>query len=235
MALASLLSVSSWTVEVLMYWVVGQAFSLHVGLHVYFLIAAGANLALSIIASPGGVGPFEVTTQAILFDIFGVEKAAASAYAISLHALLLGPVIVVGFAILWASQLSLGDVLGGQARAQRAHDVTAVRRQQQHAGGKTRCSWQGYAEQGQREGGQEHPEIASRLEWLNQPNPLPRVLEGERQLAKQKLAEYKRQGSSAPNEEPSGESDQERALTAERKSLRTASIVLVRLLLANRP
>jgi hypothetical protein len=61
------------------------------------------------------------------------------------------------------------------------------------------------------------------LEWLNQPNPLMRVLEGERQLAKQKLAEYRQQGSSALNEEPAGASDQERALGAELKSLRTTS------------
>jgi uncharacterized protein (TIRG00374 family) len=108
------LSIASWSVETLMYWVVGRAFGLDVGLHVYFLIAAAANLALSIIASPGGVGPFEVTAQAILIDIFHVTQSTASAYAIALHALLLGPVIVVGFAILWFSQLSLSDMLGGR-------------------------------------------------------------------------------------------------------------------------
>src|SRR5262249_47036880 len=112
LVVASFLSIGSWSVETLMYWIVGHAFSLHVGLHVYFLIAAAANLALSILASPGGVGPFEVTTQAILIDIFHVAESKASAYAIALHALLLGPVIVVGFAILWFSQLSLGDLMG---------------------------------------------------------------------------------------------------------------------------
>ena len=81
---------------------------------VYFLIAAAANLALSIIASPGGVGPFEVTAQAILIDIFGVSKSAASAYALALHALLLVPVIVVGFVILVYSHLSLAEMLGSR-------------------------------------------------------------------------------------------------------------------------
>ncbi len=109
---AAALSVASWLVETLMYWVVGQAFDLNVGFDVYLMIAAAANLALSILASPGGVGPFEVTTQAILIDLFNVARETASAYALALHALLLGPVILVGFVLLWATQMSLGEILG---------------------------------------------------------------------------------------------------------------------------
>jgi hypothetical protein len=82
---------------------------------VYYLIAASANLALSILASPGGVGPFEVTTQAVLIDIYSVASGSAEAYAIALHALLLGPVIVAGFLLLWSTQLSLSDILGIRA------------------------------------------------------------------------------------------------------------------------
>jgi uncharacterized membrane protein YbhN (UPF0104 family) len=112
MVLATGLSLASWTVETLMYYVVGEAFHLDAGFEVYLLIAAAANLALSILASPGGVGPFEVTTQAVLIDIYGVSQQSASAYALALHALLLGPVIMVGFALLWAAQLSLGQIMG---------------------------------------------------------------------------------------------------------------------------
>ena len=111
---AGALSFLSWLTEAAMYYIVGQAFSLDVGFHVYLLITAAANLALSVLASPGGVGPFEVTTQAILIDLFSVPEPTASAYAIVLHAILLAPVIVVGFALLWAAQLSLSEALGGQ-------------------------------------------------------------------------------------------------------------------------
>lgn len=115
LVLAALASLASWMVEATMYYVVGEAFGLDLGFHVYMLIAAGANLALSILASPGGVGPFEATTQAILAVYLvspnGVAPLA-SAYAIALHALLLGPVIVVGFVLLWLMQFSLSDMLG---------------------------------------------------------------------------------------------------------------------------
>ena len=109
--IAAVASVSSWLVEGLMYYIVGHAFNLNVGFEVYLLILAGANLALSIFATPGGVGPFETTTQAILIH-FGVDSGLATAYAIVLHAVLLGPVILVGFVLLWTSHLSLSQILG---------------------------------------------------------------------------------------------------------------------------
>src|SRR6185436_18457628 len=106
-----LLSVASWGAEAAMYIMIGHAFNLHVGLDVYLIVTAAPNLALSILASPGGVGPFEVTTREVLV-FFGTPSASASAYALALHALLLGPVIIAGFVMLWATHVSLGQVLG---------------------------------------------------------------------------------------------------------------------------
>lgn len=111
LALAAFASVVSWLVEGGMYYAVGEAFGLDVGIEVYLLILAGANLALSIFASPGGIGPFEATTQAVLLS-FGVEAGPAFAYAIVLHVLLLAPVILVGFVLLWTSHHSLSQMLG---------------------------------------------------------------------------------------------------------------------------
>jgi uncharacterized membrane protein YbhN (UPF0104 family) len=94
-----------------MYWVIGEAFNLNVGIHVYFLILAAANLALAILATPGGIGPFELATQRVL-EAFAVGSASASAYAIALHVLLLAPVIIVGFLLLWLMQQSLSELMG---------------------------------------------------------------------------------------------------------------------------
>ncbi|HXH20661.1 MAG TPA: lysylphosphatidylglycerol synthase transmembrane domain-containing protein [Dehalococcoidia bacterium] len=129
MVSAAVLTFASWSVETSMYVVVGVAFDLDVGLHVYYLIAAGANLALSILASPGGVGPFEATTKTILLA-FMSDAEAAAAYAIGLHALLLGPVTVVGFVLLWQMQFSLSQIMGigndnGRPPAGEGHDLSA--------------------------------------------------------------------------------------------------------------
>jgi len=108
---AAFFSVASWLTEATMYFIVGEAFHLDVGFDVYLIIVATANLALSIFASPGGVGPFEVATREVLV-FFDVAGASASAYALALHVLLLAPVIAVGFILLWATQVSLRDLFG---------------------------------------------------------------------------------------------------------------------------
>jgi hypothetical protein len=91
--------------------VVGEAFHLGVGFDAYLVVVSAANLALSVFASPGGVGPFEVTTREVLI-FFGVGGAAASAYAIALHALLLAPVIGVGALLIWSSRVSMREIMG---------------------------------------------------------------------------------------------------------------------------
>jgi uncharacterized protein (TIRG00374 family) len=111
LGLAACVSLASWLAEAGMYYVVGEAFHLDVGFDVYLIIAAAANLALSIFASPGGVGPFELATREVLV-LYNVSSASASAYAIALHALLLGPVIIVGFGLLWSMHMSLRQLLG---------------------------------------------------------------------------------------------------------------------------
>ena len=116
MLLASATSVASWLLEATMYYMIGLAFNLSLGFDVYLLITAGANLAISVLASQGGIGPFEfVTQQTVIY--FGVSEGVASAYAVALHALVLLPVIALGLYFLWAINLSLGDVLRGRAAA----------------------------------------------------------------------------------------------------------------------
>ena len=107
-------SLTSWLLEASMYFVVGEAFHLDVGFEAYLVVVSAANLALSVFASPGGVGPFEVTTREVLV-FFGVGSAAASAYAIALHALLLAPVIAVGALLIWSSRISMREIFGAPA------------------------------------------------------------------------------------------------------------------------
>jgi uncharacterized protein (TIRG00374 family) len=108
---AGMASLASWLLEASMYYVVGEAFDLNVGFDAYLIVVSAANLALSVFASPGGVGPFEVTTREVLI-FFDVPGASASAYALALHALLLAPVILVGFLLIWSSRVSMKELMG---------------------------------------------------------------------------------------------------------------------------
>ena len=109
LGVAWLMSTASWLLEATMYFMVGRAFHIDVGFQYFLLITAAANLAISVLASQGGVGPFELVTKQVLVAA-GVSASAASAYAIGLHALVLLPVVIVGLYFLGTMGLSLGEM-----------------------------------------------------------------------------------------------------------------------------
>ena len=110
LAIAWLMSLLSWTLEATMYYIVALAFDIHEPFYVFLLLTAAANLAIAIIASQGGVGPFELVVKETLVA-FGVAPGVASAYAIGLHALLLFPIIALGLYFIWSMKLTFGDML----------------------------------------------------------------------------------------------------------------------------
>jgi hypothetical protein len=92
-----------------MYWMVALAFDIHEPFYIFLLSTAADNLAISILASQGGIGPFEYVTKQTMIAA-GVASSTATAYAIGLHALLLLPVIALGLYYLGTMGLSLGEM-----------------------------------------------------------------------------------------------------------------------------
>ena len=109
LAVAWVMSGLSWLLEATMYYLVGLAFDIEVGFHIYLLATAAANLAIAVLASQGGIGPFELVTKQT-FIAAGVGSSTAAAYAIGLHALVLLPVIALGLYFLGTMGLSLGEM-----------------------------------------------------------------------------------------------------------------------------
>ncbi|MEX1253099.1 MAG: lysylphosphatidylglycerol synthase transmembrane domain-containing protein [Dehalococcoidia bacterium] len=121
LGVAWVMSTISWTLEAVMYWMVALAFGIDVGFHVFLLSTAAANLAISVLASQGGIGPFEFVTKQTLIAA-GVASSTATAYAIGLHALLLLPVIALGLYFLGTMGLSLGEMF----RRSTSNDVSTA-------------------------------------------------------------------------------------------------------------
>jgi len=113
LALAWVMSLISWTLEATMYYIVALSFGIHEGFHIFLLLTAAANLAIAIVASQGGIGPFELVVSRTIIAFAGASNAAgvAEAYAIGLHALLLVPIVVIGLVLMWSMNLTLGDML----------------------------------------------------------------------------------------------------------------------------
>jgi uncharacterized protein (TIRG00374 family) len=112
MSVAWVMSLLSWLLEATMYYIVGLAFDIDVGFQYFLLATAASNLAIAVLASQGGIGPFELVTKQV-FIAAGVATGGAEAYAIGLHALVLLPVIIVGFYFLGSMGMSLGEMFRG--------------------------------------------------------------------------------------------------------------------------
>ena len=104
-----LVSVLVWVGEGTMFYIISFSFSLEQPFPVMLLAAAAANLALLVPSSPGSFGNFEIPCQQVLV-FFGVGESLAGAYAIATHAILLLPVILLGFYFLWVENLSLAEL-----------------------------------------------------------------------------------------------------------------------------
>jgi hypothetical protein len=89
---------------------IARGFGIDAGFHVFLLLTAAANLAIAVVASQGGVGPFELVVSRTLVA-FGVSSELGSAYAIGLHATLLFPIIALGLYLMWSMHLTFGDML----------------------------------------------------------------------------------------------------------------------------
>lgn len=110
LGIAWVMSLISWTLEATMYFIVARAFGIDEPFYVFVLLCAAANLAIAVIASQGGVGPFElVVTQTVV--AFGAAEGVGSAYALGLHAILLFPIIALGLWLMWSMKLTFGDML----------------------------------------------------------------------------------------------------------------------------
>ena len=114
LGLVTLSSITAWSLEASMYWVIARAFGGSVeavmGVTETLLTTGVANLATLVPSSPGYVGPFEAGVKTVLEGALNVPGSQALSYAILVHAALWFPVTIWG-AIEWSRlHLSLKQV-----------------------------------------------------------------------------------------------------------------------------
>lgn len=132
LGVAWFMSLVSWLLEATMYYVVARAFSIDEPFYVFILMTAAANLAIAIVATQGGVGAFELVVSKTIIAFAGSAAAGkaiqdqAAAYAIGLHALLLVPIVVIGLALMWSMDLSLGAIVGGDRKLEEEAEAEAA-------------------------------------------------------------------------------------------------------------
>jgi hypothetical protein len=89
-------SAAMWLADVAMYWVVGEfAFELNLPVGAYFLLEGIGNLALAVPATAAGIGTFDYLTLLAAKGI-DVNPDKATAYVLTMHALAVLPVTLIG-------------------------------------------------------------------------------------------------------------------------------------------
>lgn len=83
-----------WLLETLKYWLVSFAFDLHIGYIGVMVMGGAVNLLTALPSLPGYIGTFEIGIK--ILQGMGVPAAAAGSYILTLHAILLVPVTLLG-------------------------------------------------------------------------------------------------------------------------------------------
>jgi len=92
-------SVSMWLADVAMYYVVGRAYHIQIGIGGFFLLEGIGNLALAVPATAAGIGTFDYLTLIAAKGI-DVPSDKATAYVLTMHALTVIPITLLGAALL---------------------------------------------------------------------------------------------------------------------------------------
>lgn len=122
---ALIFSVLTWTTESIIFYIIAFSFGFSMGNQMFvgiLLAVAASNLITAVPSSAGGVGPFEFAARETIVT-FGVSQAAATAYAVVVHAVLIVPVVAAGLYFLWTRNISLRSI---SRRAKLSDVVPAV-------------------------------------------------------------------------------------------------------------
>jgi glycosyltransferase 2 family protein len=88
-------SAAMWLADVAMFALVGRAYGLDVGVGAYFLLEGIGNLALAVPTAAAGLGSFDYITYLTARRV-NVDEHTATAYVLTMHALVVLPVTILG-------------------------------------------------------------------------------------------------------------------------------------------
>ncbi|HZT06652.1 MAG TPA: lysylphosphatidylglycerol synthase transmembrane domain-containing protein [Chloroflexota bacterium] len=111
------LSLVAWVIEAGMYRVIMAGFALPGSMAVSMMGAAVANLATLVPSSPGYVGTFDVALKELLVDVVRATPPDAVGFTLTVHLVLIVPVVVAGLFFLWQENISIPEITRRPRRA----------------------------------------------------------------------------------------------------------------------
>lgn len=123
LAVAILLNLFGWGVDLSIFWAYGQAFHLHLPLAAYLAVTVVVALLTTFPITFGNVGTYEVALLGVL-SLYDISPHQALAYAAGAHVFSTVFNIALGLAAMWIMGVQPGDVF--RFRGARAGDTTEV-------------------------------------------------------------------------------------------------------------
>lgn len=103
------ISFPAWLIEVMVFWLFGQAFGLGLGFGAYLVIMISANIIVSVPITPTSLGVYEVALQEVI-ALFGVDRSLAAGYAIGTHIFLSVWISATGLLAAWLLKIRFEDL-----------------------------------------------------------------------------------------------------------------------------
>ena len=115
LVISFLLSLLSWFLEGISFWITGLAFELSLPPLAFVLLMALSTLALIISYSPGHIGIFDfITKKVFMFFYKGADASIATGYSIGLHYLVVYlPITIIGliFFVKFGVSLNISEIM----------------------------------------------------------------------------------------------------------------------------
>ena len=103
------ISVPTWLVEVVVFWLFGEAFGLGLSFSSYLVITVAANMIVALPLTPTSLGVYEVALQEVV-ALFGVERSLAAGYAIGAHLFMSLWIAATGLIAAWLMNIHFEEL-----------------------------------------------------------------------------------------------------------------------------
>ncbi|MGR3319509.1 MAG: lysylphosphatidylglycerol synthase transmembrane domain-containing protein [Candidatus Anammoxibacter sp.] len=103
------LTIAIWILTALSMYILAFSFNLNLSFTGSCLVAVCLGFAVALPQAPGYIGLFHLATQKAL-EVFNIEMVASQSYAISLWAISIIPITIIGILFLWKEGVSLKDL-----------------------------------------------------------------------------------------------------------------------------
>jgi glycosyltransferase 2 family protein len=119
------LTVVSWVLIALAFWICMTGFHLGTGFSAALLVVVSVNLAMILPSGPAALGVFEAATLVALLP-FDVDRSTALSYALVLHALNVFPFILAGYIALQSHTLAVRRARAAAGELGASHERAAT-------------------------------------------------------------------------------------------------------------